>query len=150
MMNAFIILVSKMNDEDYDVKCDLEGKSKMQQLYKRFHRILERWPKQENRKVRFITQLESSFDKQLSELSSLPPPELDGKIQLVEKDMELLESLLENSFEQKYPIDQNNPILAYLPSEKTYSLLDNYAQQVMQKENTFSFFRFNMRQKFNS
>lgn len=65
----------------------------------------------------------------------------------LKKHLEIYNSFLNNDAEKKYPL-KNTSLLQFLPPEKTFQLLDEYAQDILRKETTWSFFAATLRNKF--
>ena len=109
-------------------------------LIKSFLESVAKWPSQELRKTRYKHFLSQNIPLVLE--SSSP--------EKISKEIQALESLLNNDLERKYKLSDDSKIMSYLPAEKTYSLLDSYAQEAISKSNlgTWGFFGTYMKGQF--
>ena len=86
--------------------------------------LLQRWPKQLNRSIRFDQYLEKRLTS-----NKLSPSEL-------EQEVKALNEVLDGTYEKKYPLKQ---IKQYLPGKNTYKLLDTEGQEAISgKRSPFS------------
>ena len=87
-------------------------------------KILQRWPKQLNRSIRFDQYLE----KRLSS-DSVPK-------EILQQEQRILQDILDGKYEKQYPLSL---IKQYLPGKNTYKLLDTEGQEAISgKRSPFS------------
>ncbi|KND00520.1 uncharacterized protein SPPG_04830 [Spizellomyces punctatus DAOM BR117] len=116
----------------------------VRQLYRSFLRLHASWPPQPSRPARLqsyiLTRVRNEFRQ--------PTESLAERVKYGQEQLASLQRILNNEIEKKYPIPETSPIPAFLPPKKTYTLLDQEAQDTLEEKTTVSYFKDYLASKF--
>ncbi|TPX40172.1 hypothetical protein SeMB42_g06117 [Synchytrium endobioticum] len=118
-------------------------------LYRNLLRLHKAWPKQERRLIRADEAILKAIREAFAPLSPTPhgssqtASSIEAAISEGETQLASLQNMLHNKIEAKFPLPPDSRIKTYLPSTKTFSLLDAEAQKELDRkeEGTFSFLK---------
>ncbi|TPX35337.1 hypothetical protein SmJEL517_g02241 [Synchytrium microbalum] len=107
-------------------------------LYRGLLRISRAWPKQERRRIKsdeaIIKGIKTGFASKPKSESLLATAVKDGEMQLT-----ALRNILNNKIEHQFPLDETSRIKSFLPSSKSFSLLDSESQKELDRKEEGSF-----------
>ncbi|KAI8998327.1 hypothetical protein BC832DRAFT_623213 [Gaertneriomyces semiglobifer] len=113
-------------------------------LYRSLIRVQKAFPRQDARPVKFNERLLERIRHDFRAPCENP----EESLQKGHRELQALKRILNNEFEKQYGPADSSPLRAYLPSEKTFALLDQESRNVLQQQGTVSFLKDYLASKF--
>ncbi|KAI8909411.1 hypothetical protein PhCBS80983_g00698 [Powellomyces hirtus] len=112
-------------------------------LYRSFCRLQRRWPRQDARPARLRDHLLAKIRTEFRQ-----PGNVSTRYQHGQRELTHLERILESKIEQEFALPETSPIITFLPTKKTYTLLDQEAQDTLEEKGTVSYLKDYLASKF--
>ncbi|KAI8893793.1 hypothetical protein BC833DRAFT_544228 [Globomyces pollinis-pini] len=106
-------------------------KSQVLKSYKQLLRLTQRWPKQDKREFNFQQHLKTKIQTEFR-----TNPNLD--INLMNQWYHQYSDMIENNIEKKYPLSSQSQMKSYLPTPRTYHLLDKETMKSLESTSSLS------------
>ncbi|KAJ3014933.1 hypothetical protein HKX48_004879 [Thoreauomyces humboldtii] len=113
--------------------------SEIHSLYRSFIRLQRQWPRQEARPARLRDYILTRVRREFRQ----PDPTAAVAVRFANGQSELrhLRRIVEGNVEHEYALPESSPILTFLPAKKTFTLLDQEAQDELEGKGTVSYMK---------
>ncbi|KAH6570188.1 hypothetical protein BASA82_001156 [Batrachochytrium salamandrivorans] len=103
-------------------------------LYRQYIKEYRRWPKQEQRRMDvrgwMLGRLRTEFRQPASTAT------VASRLEYGRQQLTALRAILDGTVEAKYLLKEDGPIRAFMPAFRTFTLLDQPAQEQLSEKNT--------------
>ncbi|KAI8927574.1 Alpha/Beta hydrolase protein [Entophlyctis helioformis] len=113
----------------------LTAREEVLALYRDLMRAARKWPNQSQRRLNVQPHITARLRSEFVRSDADSGKTLAERLAHGRSELAALNRMLQGTSEAQYPLQENGPIRAFLPPARTYSLLDEPAQESMSNKN---------------